>query len=259
MATQAAMVAELKQQGAFEAAADPNSSITAEDAQKKAEIETKKAGALGLTFDPDATPEQKAAQARNVCTLQASLNLRLLTLLQHLPDGFHHEHKPKGVAIATDIDDGTPGAYDLPEASTAGALAAPVAKKDKDGKAIPGAMTEDDEDRWVSKTGWAPRFGNGDPKNDEGPSMLDHQTWVEGKLADKFFGGKMPPFNGPSSEFTNNRFRLVSQYWCHYFCLPRFVACSCSGRRFGLGLHYHGHLRDILSNFNTARATKLSG
>lgn len=61
-----AAIAELKQQGAFEASRDPNSSVTAEDARKKAEVETKKAGFQALSFDPDATPEEKAAQARSV-------------------------------------------------------------------------------------------------------------------------------------------------------------------------------------------------
>ena len=58
--------AELKQQGAFEAAADPNSSVTAADAQAKAEFESKKAGVQAFSFNPDASPEEKAAQARAV-------------------------------------------------------------------------------------------------------------------------------------------------------------------------------------------------
>ncbi len=58
--------AELKQQDAFEAAADPNSTITAADAQAKAELESKKAGVGAFSFNPDASPEEKAAQARAV-------------------------------------------------------------------------------------------------------------------------------------------------------------------------------------------------
>lgn len=61
-----ASAAELKQQGAFEAARNPESSVTADDARKKAEYETKKAGVQALSFDPNATPEEKAAQARAV-------------------------------------------------------------------------------------------------------------------------------------------------------------------------------------------------
>ncbi len=65
MSTQAE-AAELKAQGVVEAAQDPNTNVTSEDAQKKIVEESKKAGAAAFTFDPDATPEQKAAQARAV-------------------------------------------------------------------------------------------------------------------------------------------------------------------------------------------------
>lgn len=65
MATQAD-VAELKTQGVIEAAQDPNSKVTAEDAQARIVHESKKAGAIALTFDPNASPEEKAAQARAV-------------------------------------------------------------------------------------------------------------------------------------------------------------------------------------------------
>ena len=58
--------AELKTQGVIEAAQDPNSSVTADDAQQKMVIESRKAGVAAFTFDPDASPEEKAAQARAV-------------------------------------------------------------------------------------------------------------------------------------------------------------------------------------------------
>jgi hypothetical protein len=58
--------AELKAQGVEESARDPNTSTTANDAQRKIVEESKKAGVAAFTFDPDATPEQKAAQARAV-------------------------------------------------------------------------------------------------------------------------------------------------------------------------------------------------
>ena len=57
---------ELKSQGAEEAARDPNSSVTADDAQRVMVDESKKAGAPALTFDPNATPAEKQAQARAV-------------------------------------------------------------------------------------------------------------------------------------------------------------------------------------------------
>lgn len=58
---------ELKQQGAIEAAADPNSSVTADDAQRKMVEESKKAGVTAFTFDPDASPEEKKRQTKAVC------------------------------------------------------------------------------------------------------------------------------------------------------------------------------------------------
>ena len=58
--------AEIKAQGAVEMANDPNSSVTANDAEKKIVEESQKAGVAAFHFDPDATPEQKAAQARAV-------------------------------------------------------------------------------------------------------------------------------------------------------------------------------------------------
>ncbi|KAG9248511.1 C2 domain-containing protein [Calycina marina] len=176
MASMEPNAAEIKAQGAVEMANDPNSSVTANDAEKKIVDESKKAGVAAFQFDPDATPEEKAAQAR-----------------ARLPEGFHKTPKSKSVAIATDIDDGQPGAYDLPSPTTAGALAAATPAKDSSGKpltnGVSGVVDEDDNDRWIERTGWAPRFGSGEDEDaaDE-PSLADHQTWVEGKLEDKFYG-----------------------------------------------------------------------
>jgi hypothetical protein len=66
---------ELKQQGAVEAAQDPNSNITAEDAERVLVDESKKAGATTLQFDPDATPEEKAAQAKSVSSKQPAMEM----------------------------------------------------------------------------------------------------------------------------------------------------------------------------------------
>lgn len=117
-----------------------------------------------------------------------------------MPEGFHHEHKAKGYAIATDLDDGKPGAYDLPPPTTAGAIE-PV--KDKEGNIVQGQQ-EGDKEKWVDRTGWAPRFGNGvDPNAPVEESLLDHQTWVEGQLPDKFYGGKLGQFVGIMRLFTD--------------------------------------------------------
>jgi hypothetical protein len=66
-----ASAAEIKTEGAVEMARDPNSSVTADDAQKKLVEESKKAGVAAFTFDPNASPEEKAAQARAVSYLDA--------------------------------------------------------------------------------------------------------------------------------------------------------------------------------------------
>jgi len=65
MATEKAE-AELKQQGVIEAARDPESSVTADDAQRAILAESKKAGVAAFSFNPNASIEEKAAQARDV-------------------------------------------------------------------------------------------------------------------------------------------------------------------------------------------------
>lgn len=57
---------ELKSQGATEAARDPNSTVSAEDAEQVMTDESKKAGVAAYRFDPDASPKDKAAQVRSV-------------------------------------------------------------------------------------------------------------------------------------------------------------------------------------------------
>ena len=62
--------AELKQQGAIEAARDSESNVTAEDAERKLIEETKRAGLQAYQFDPNASPEEKAAQTRAVSSIE---------------------------------------------------------------------------------------------------------------------------------------------------------------------------------------------
>lgn len=57
---------EEKAVAAEEASRDPHSSVTAADAEKVIIDESKKAGAVALSFNADASPEEKAAQARAV-------------------------------------------------------------------------------------------------------------------------------------------------------------------------------------------------
>ncbi len=65
---------ELRQQGAEEAARDPNNNVTSEDAEHFMVNETKKAGVPAYQFDPYASPEEKAAQARSVSELKCLLH-----------------------------------------------------------------------------------------------------------------------------------------------------------------------------------------
>ena len=82
-------------------------------------------------------------------------------------------------------DDGAPPEYDLPPPSKAGAIARSDTTASKSSKAVNGKAPEDEE--W-GRMGWAPRFGMPKLPDDEG-NMLDHQTWLEGRIDDKFFGG----------------------------------------------------------------------
>lgn len=58
---------EAKVDDAVAAAQDPATTVTADDAQREMVEQSRNAGVPAFTFDPDATPEQKRAQARAVC------------------------------------------------------------------------------------------------------------------------------------------------------------------------------------------------
>jgi Ca2+-dependent lipid-binding protein len=170
MATEA-RANELKAEGAFEAARDPHSSVTARAAEQTAVDEARKGGSAAFQFDPDASPEEKAAQAR-----------------ARVPAGFHHERNKNATALVSDADNaGAPPQYDLPSPTKAGAIDLPTTAN---GDKANGHAPELDEDARWERVGWAPRFGmpgSEDKEQDDG-SMLDHQTWLEGRIEDKFYG-----------------------------------------------------------------------
>ena len=58
--------AELKTDGVIEAADNPETNVTADDAQKEMVAQSKKAGVPAFSFDPDASPEEKRRQAEAV-------------------------------------------------------------------------------------------------------------------------------------------------------------------------------------------------
>lgn len=87
--------------------------------------------------------------------------------------------------------DGTPDQYDLPAPSKGGALPPSPATSTNPGQAN-GHIHQDDKSRYEDRVGWAPRFGQDSITEVEAQeSPLDHQTWVESKLDNKFFGGKV--------------------------------------------------------------------
>ncbi|KAG8627318.1 hypothetical protein KVT40_004801 [Elsinoe batatas] len=156
---------ELKQQGALEASRDPNSSVTAEAAEKKVLDEAKAAGASAFQFNPNATAEEKAQQAK-----------------ARVPPELQNIRKHKVAALASDQDDGQTAGYDLPPPSKAGALAAPTSPTEST------ANGKIEKDEVWHKVGWAPRFGNPADKEEDEGTLLDHQTLLESKLDEKFFG-----------------------------------------------------------------------
>lgn len=80
-------------------------------------------------------------------------------------------------------DDGSASKYDLPPPSKSGAVSINEDTQSAHGNVEGNA-------RWArERTGWPPRFGGGDPRDDQGPGLLDYETWMEGKLDDKWFGG----------------------------------------------------------------------
>lgn len=58
--------AELKAEGAIEAAQNTESQVTADDAQREMVEQSKNAGVPAFSFNPDASPEEKRAQAKAV-------------------------------------------------------------------------------------------------------------------------------------------------------------------------------------------------
>ena len=59
-----------------------------------------------------------------------------------------------------------------------------------------------EEERWAEdRTGWPPQFEKVKDENGEEdePTLLDHQTWIDSKLDDKYYGGKVTRFCSTST------------------------------------------------------------
>ncbi|KAJ5929788.1 hypothetical protein N7454_006738 [Penicillium verhagenii] len=171
MASVQAEKTELKEQGMVEAAVDltqdPTSKVNPNTVEEALVKETRESGVPAYQFDPDASPEDKAAAAQ-----------------ARLPPGFHHEKKPKGIAVITDKDDGKAD-YDLPPPRSATALIAEDANAPEGNK---GDMNEDM--RWArDRTGWEPKFHEERTAEEEAEgTLLDHQTFLEGRISENLFG-----------------------------------------------------------------------
>ncbi|ATY60831.1 membrane bound C2 domain-containing [Cordyceps militaris] len=157
-----------KVDNAIAAAQDPDSTYTADDAQNQMVAESRNAGVPAFTFDPDATPEQKLAQATAA-----------------IPQELRQSRPERSVAVATDMDDGTGPVEDLPEASKAGVL---DVARDASGKPIGDGADPGAKEPPYMRTGWAPKMGWPSEKTSESESLLDHSTWLEGRLPDSLYG-----------------------------------------------------------------------
>ena len=83
-------------------------------------------------------------------------------------------------------DDGRPDEYDLPPPTKAGVVDTPSSPT---GSKANGHIHREEKSTYEEKTGWAPRFGlNRLTGAEADESLLDHQTLLEQKLDDKFFG-----------------------------------------------------------------------
>ena len=102
-----------------------------------------------------------------------------------------------------------------------------------------GHLTRDDAARYA-KTGWAPRFGQGSITEEEAAeSLLDHQTFLEGKLDDKFFG-----------DWYHNAAVII------FACLTSWVVAVLGGGlgwvflvMAGCGTYYRTSIRRVRRNF----------
>ena len=90
--------------------------------------------------------------------------------------------------------------YDLPQASQA----VPASPNDSLSKTN-GNVGTDEKARW-ERVGWAPRFGSGETEEEEA-TLADHQTWLEGKLDDKFYGGMHLNTHTHTHQFVQDSFK----------------------------------------------------
>jgi hypothetical protein len=209
------------------AAQDPQSSISPETVENQLVKESLNVGVPAFQFDPAAPPEKKAEAAklvsREICPNNCPVSPLSGNSLLISSQSHHHSlrgqlnplKKAAGVAVASDMVSGKPlvaltdpivadvslsqdtkdakphDTYDLPSTSKATDHVAPPPTKAEEKQAAEanGQLTE--EMRWArDRTGWAPRFEQKQEDVEDAETLLDHRTLLEGKLDDKFFGGR---------------------------------------------------------------------
>ena len=89
--------------------------------------------------------------------------------------------------MVTDVDDGTGPDEDLPEPSKEGVL---DVARDAQGKPLTDGADPEAKEAPYSRTGWAPKVGWADPSINQSESLLDHATWLEGRIPDSLYGGE---------------------------------------------------------------------
>ncbi|KAG0635305.1 C2 domain-containing protein [Tuber brumale] len=133
--------------------------------------ESRKGGAAVFEFDPDATPEEKAAQAAKAIPGELSLAKGKVTDITQAIQNSTSSHRSNGAT------NGRNGAQALPDEP----------KTPKTPGMVNGQPKAGDGD-W-SRTGWEPQFGSlNDTFGLDDVVAEDHQTFLESKLDDKFFG-----------------------------------------------------------------------
>jgi len=93
--------AELKQQGAIAAARDPHSKVTVKDAERVLVEQTKAAGGAAFNFNPNASPEEKAAEARAVSP-NSWFGRGYTNFFKHIPADFYHERRSHAAGLVSD-------------------------------------------------------------------------------------------------------------------------------------------------------------
>lgn len=91
-------------------------------------------------------------------------------------------------------DNGGADEYELPPMRSATDLLKREEAGAEEGKKEGAEAAAEEDMRWArDRTGWQPQFVHEttEEEQEEG-TLLDHQTFLEGKLDDKFFGGKNP-------------------------------------------------------------------